>query len=282
MANITDLFSGINLPAFSMPRFGFNSVLDIGLLTFVIYKLMMWMRETRAWTLFKGIIFLVVIYLGANMLGMDTTIWIINSTMSVVLIAAVIIFQAEIRKALERMGNARNIPIIGGMDEKASTLQRYALDEIVVALLKLSKARSGALIVIEQNVRLGDLEETGVLIDAVLTSQLLVSIFEDKTPLHDGAVLVRENRVRAATCILPLTADPLSSDLGTRHRAAVGVSEVSDAYAVVVSEETGTISIAKNGRLHRFLDEPEIRHILGENIRAGKRAKKPRKGARNA
>ena len=265
--NITDLLSGINLPTFAVPRFGLNSVLDIALITFVIYKLMMWVRETRAWTLFKGMILLAAVYSGAYIFGMDTTLWLMDSTMSVAMIAAVVVFQPEIRKALERLGNARNIPVISGLDSRENTLTPHTINEIIAAATKMSKVRTGALIVIEQHVPLGELEENAVPIDAVLTGQLLINIFENKTPLHDGAVLVRENRVKAATCILPLSHDTLASGLGTRHRAAVGVSEISDAYALVVSEETGTISIAKNGTLHRHLDECRIREILSENIR---------------
>jgi len=264
--NIANLFSGINLPTFSMPAFGLNSVLDIALVTFVIYRLMMWIRETRAWTLFKGMVLLVVVYLGAYILGLDVAVWIMNSTMSVALIAAVVVFQPEIRKALERLGNSRSIPIIGGLDGKEHTLSERTINEIADAAIKMSGVRTGAIIVIEQNVPLGDLEEEAVPIDAMLTSQLLLSIFEDKTPLHDGAVLVRGNRVKAATCILPLTQEALASGLGTRHRAAVGITEISDAYALVVSEETGVVSIAKNGVLMRHLDECGIREMLSENL----------------
>jgi len=276
--NISNLLSGVNLPSFSVPTFGINSILDIALITFVIYKLMMWIRETRAWTLFKGMIVVVVVYIAASVFRLDTTLWIINSTMSVATIAAVVIFQPEIRKAFERLGNTRNIPIISQLGEPDNTLDPYVIAEIVDAVLKMSKARTGALIVIEQNVPLGNLEENAVLIDAMLTSQLLMNIFENKTPLHDGAVLVRENKIKAATCILPLTQDALASELGTRHRAAVGISEISDCFALVVSEETGTISIAQNGRLKRHLDEAGIRAILSENIKPADSKEKKKRG----
>ena len=269
---MTDLISNLftNLPVFTLPRFGLNSVLDIAFISFVIYKLLLWIKQTRAWTLFKGIITIVMIYLGAVVLAMDTTVWIIEQSLSYVVFGAMIIFQPELRKALETLGKGRNIPFFKPLEEGRENNSAQCVEEIAVAAAKMAKVKTGALIVVEQQVPLGDLESTGVPIDAVVSSQLLINIFEHNTPLHDGAVLIRENRVKAATCILPLTAGALSSDLGTRHRAAVGTSEVSDAYVLIVSEETGAISIAKDGKLYRNLSENDIKAMLLENMKPKK------------
>jgi len=265
---ITNLFN--NLPSFSMPRFGWNSILDIAFITFVSYRLLSWIKQTRAWTLFKGAVTIIMVYLGAMLFAMDTTLWIIESTFTVAAFGAIVIFQPELRKALENLGKNRNIPFLNVLEETRAGNSVQSVEEIATAAMAMSKVKTGALIVIEQQVPLGDLESTGVAVDAVVTSQLLINIFEHNTPLHDGAVLVRENRVKAATCILPLTGEDLAKDLGTRHRAAVGVSEASDAYALVVSEETGGISIAKGGKLYRNLSENEIKAMLLENIRPSK------------
>ena len=274
---ITNLFS--NLPSFAMPHLGLNSVLDILFITFVLYRVLVWIKQTRGWTLFKGILTIALIYLVAVFLRMDTTVWIIEQSLTVAALAAVIIFQPEIRKALENLGKNRNIPFFSPLEEGYEDNSATCMEEIIDAAQKMSKVKTGALIVIEQQVPLGDLESSGVAIDAVVTSQLLINIFEHNTPLHDGAVLIRANRVKAATCILPLTSEALSSDLGTRHRAAVGVSEVSDAFALIVSEESGAISIAKDGKLHRNLTEDEIKSILLSNLRT-KKSRKPRRDRR--
>ena len=264
---ISNFLGSINWPVISMPRIGLNSILDIAFITFVMYKLLMWIKQTRAWTLFKGVIMLAMIYLGATLLGMDTTTWIIDQGLMSAVIVTFIIFQPELRKALERLGKGQNIPFIGTLEESDGTLDKNTVDEIITATMKMSAVKTGALIVVEQQVALGDFEGSGVKIDAMVTSQLLLSIFEHTTPLHDGAVMVRGNRAKAASCILPLTSNLISQDLGTRHRAAVGISETSDAYALVVSEETGAISIAKEGKLYRNLSESEIRSMLVENLK---------------
>jgi len=270
----TNLFS--NLPSFAMPHLGLNSILDILFITFVLYRVLVWIKQTRGWTLFKGILTIALIYLAAVILQMNTTAWIIEQSLTVAALAAVIIFQPEIRKALENLGKNRNIPFFNPLEENQEANSATCVEEIIDAALKMSEVKTGALIVIEQKVPLGDLESTGVAIDAIVTNQLLLNIFEHNTPLHDGAVLIRSNRVKAATCILPLTSEALSSDLGTRHRAAVGVSEVSDAFVVVVSEENGAISIAIEGKLHRNLGEEKMRLMLLANIQL-KKSKKIRK-----
>jgi len=268
---ITNLFA--NIPSFAIPRLGIGSVLDILFITFVLYKVLMWIKQTRGWTLLKGVIIIAIIFFVATLLSMDVTVWIITESLTVAAIAAVIIFQPEIRKALESLGKNRNIPFFSPLEEGRQANSALCIEEIVDAVQKMSKVKTGALIVIEQQVPLGDLEASGVAIDAVVTSQLLINIFEHNTPLHDGAVLIRENRVKAATCILPLTSEALSSDLGTRHRAAVGASEVSDAYVLVVSEESGKISIAKEGKLHRNLSGDDIKTMLLADLQTKKSRK---------
>lgn len=279
LERILSSLSAINLPVFAMPSFGINSILDILFISFCLYRLLIWIKETRAWTLFKGIIVVVLIYVLAFVFNMDTTRQIIESSLNAAVLAALVIFQPELRKALERLGNNRNIPFITALDEGKEELSSKSVEEIAKAAMRLSTAKLGALIVIEQKVPLGDLEATGVPIDAVVTSQLLINIFEKNTPLHDGAVLIRENKIKAATCILPLTQSDLD-DLGTRHRAAVGVSEVSDCYVVVVSEETGAVSIAREGKLKLQLRENDILDIFDSS--RPKKVKKRKKRGRKA
>ena len=253
-----------------MPSFGIASILDIALIAFVVYKLLGWIRQTRAWGVFKGVVTLAVVYLAAYFLGMHTTVWIINQTVTWAVIALMIIFQPELRRALERLGKGRRLPFLAFLQEDKPDNSAEVVEAIVDAVQKMAKVRTGALIVIEQELPLQDLEGSGVILDAKVTSQLLVSIFEKNAPLHDGAVLIRQDRVKAATCILPLTQENLSSELGTRHRAAVGMSETSDAHILVVSEETGTISMAKDGKLYRDLTGVEVQKMLAANIKPQK------------
>ena len=271
--------SFLNLPSFVMPNFTPTSILDIGLIAFVVYKLLTWIKQTRAWTLFKGIVTLAVVYLASIVFDMHVTQWIIDQTLAFAVIAVIVVFQPEVRRALERMGKGRRIPFLSLLVEEDKTENSEGcIDEIVVAAVRMSMARTGALIVLEQETPLGDLEATGVKVDAVVSSQLLLSIFEDKTPLHDGAVLVSGGRVKSAACILPLTSKDLG-DLGTRHRAALGASENSDAYALVVSEESGNISIAKDGKLYKALSEDEIKNMLMSGVKPAKvKMRKKRKG----
>jgi len=267
----------LNLPSFVMPSFTFTSLLDIGLIAFVVYKLLSWIKQTRAWALFKGIITLAIVYLAAEIFDMHVTQWLIDQTLVFAVIALIVVFQPEVRRALERMGKGRRIPFLSLLVEEEKTdTPTTSIEEIVSAAVRMSMARTGALIIIEQETPLGDLEATGVPIDAVVSSQLLLSIFEDKTPLHDGAVLIAKGRVKSAACILPLTSKDLGGDLGTRHRAAVGASENSDAYALVVSEESGNISVAKDGKLYQALSQDEVKNMLMSGISPSK-ARRPRK-----
>ncbi len=178
------------------------------------------------------------------------------------IVAVIVLFQPEIRKALEQLGKGNFIKSLMKTDDTQQKVSNSTINEIIKAAKIMANARTGALIVIEKEVPLGDFEQTGILIDAVISNQLLVNIFENKTPLHDGAVIIRNNKVKAAACILPLSPNVAKHDFGTRHRAAIGASEVSDAYVLVVSEERGEISIAKNGKLHTNLNEKQIRNIF--------------------
>ena len=222
---------------------------------------MNWIRETRAWSLFKGMIVILILSMLSFRLNLYTTYWIIQETFSVGVIAILILFQPEFRKGLEQIGKGSLTKNIFNSSSQ-EIIPKNILDEILTACFIMGKAKTGAIIVVEQKVALGDFEESGIPIDAIVTNQLLINIFENKTPLHDGAVLIRNNRIKRATCILPLTRSEIGLDLGTRHRASVGASEVSDAYIFVVSEETGAVSIAHNGKLHRNLTREQIEDMF--------------------
>ncbi|MDE6182082.1 MAG: diadenylate cyclase CdaA, partial [Eubacteriales bacterium] len=224
-----------------------------------IYIIMNWIRETRAWSLFKGILVILVLSILSVNLNLYTTSWIIGETLSVGIIAILVLFQPEFRKGLEQIGKSsltKNLFLSGS--SQSYIINPETLEAIVEACFKMSENKTGALIVVEQNVPLGDFDETGIEIDAIISSQLLINIFENKTPLHDGAVTIRNNRISCATCILPLSSSEMASELGTRHRAGMGASEISDAYIFIVSEETGSVSIANNGKLSRNLSKEVI------------------------
>ena len=266
--------SDFSLATSIMPTIGIIDILDIIIVAYVIYKIIFWIKETRAWTLFKGLVVIFIFTAFAVLLRLNTIVWILSNTISVGIIAAIVVFQPELRKALEQLGNGMIFSRILKFDtendqEKASA---KTIDEIVKAADKMSAAKTGALILIERNVPLGDHERTGIPIDAIVTSQLLINIFEHNTPLHDGAVIIRNNRVAAATCFLPLTdSHDVSMELGTRHRAAIGASEVSDANIIVVSEETGAISLAREGVLYRNLSTETLRGMLSNAQKTNKK-----------
>ena len=237
------------LSKLSLPSLGVTDILEIALISFFIYQFMVWIKFTRAYTLLKGILIVLLFILFAYVLKMNTILWIIKNLSTILLTSVVVIFQPELRKMLEQLGQKK--------------FTDKTINELVKACFDMGEARTGALIVIEQNIRLSEYERTGINVDAVLTSQLLINIFEHNTPLHDGAVLVRGNRIVAATCYLPLSDNmELSKQLGTRHRAGVGISEVSDSLTIIVSEETGQVSMAQNGQLSRGLTSAELRSAL--------------------
>lgn len=256
------------LTKISLPRIGIIDVIEIALISVFIYQCMVWIKYTRAYTLLKGIIVVLLFLLIAYIFKMNTILWIVSNLSTVMITAVVIIFQPELRKALEQIGQKNIMAAIIPFDSGKEVEERFTdktVNELIKACFDMGEVKTGALIVIEQDILLTEYERTGITIDAVLTSQLLINIFEHNTPLHDGAVIVRGNRIVSATCYLPLSDNmELSKQLGTRHRAGVGISEVSDSVTIIVSEETGQVSVAKNGRLMRNVNSTRLREILVE------------------
>ena len=265
MNPMDNLIRKMNLSTLSIPSVHITDIIDIIIVAIVIYTVIHWIKETRAWSLFRGLMVIALFSLLSYNLHFHTITWIIERTFSVGVIAVIIIFQPELRKALEQIGASGFSSVTGLLQTKSSDdrLSPQDANEIAEACVKMAEVKTGALIVIERNVSMGDIvSASGVAVDAVISSQLLINIFEDKTPLHDGAVIIRDNRVAAASCILPVTQSEIGQELGTRHRAAVGASEVSDAFIIVVSEETGKISIARDGKLEKAVSEAVFRQEL--------------------
>ena len=250
----------------NLPKITMTDVVEILIITFLFYYMLVWIKNTRAWVLLKGIMVILLFVLVAAVFQMNTIIWIAKNTLSVAITAIVIIFQPEIRKALENLGQKNFLTSFFAFDFSKGEIAKFTdktINELVKACYEMGKVKTGALIVIEDEIVLSEYERTGIAVDGILTSQLLINIFEKNTPLHDGAVIVRGDRVVAATCYLPLTDSlSISKDLGTRHRAAVGISEVSDSLTIVVSEETGKVSIAMGGELYRNVDAEFLKNKL--------------------
>ncbi len=253
-----------------LPQITKTNILEIIIIAFLLYEVMVWIKNTRAWTLLKGILVILAFAAVAWALKLYTILWIMQNVAFVATTALIIIFQPELRRALEQLGS-RNLltDFLPFQDMSDSRFTRDTVEELVKASMELAKARTGALMVIERETSLQDIERTGIAIDGVVTNQLLINIFEHNTPLHDGAVVIRGNRVAAATCYLPLSENTsISKELGTRHRAAVGISEVTDSLTIVVSEETGRISLAEGGLLTRVSDPETLRKALAVNLSA--------------
>ena len=265
---------------------------------FLIYNIIKWMKNTRAWVLMKGVVVLFVFYMIAALLNFDVILWIFQNGIAVSITAAIILFQPELRKALEQLGK-RNIGLVTplfGNNQAEEKFSEETINGIIKATFDMAKVKTGALMIIEGEQRLDDIEATGIMIDAKISSELIINIFEHNTPLHDGAVVIRGNRITAATCYLPLTdSTKISKELGTRHRAAVGISEVTDSFTIVVSEQTGAVSVAQNGELSRrvtreFLYDrlKEIQNRMNEDttkkkkgiLRIGKNDKSAKKAER--
>lgn len=247
----------------SIPKIRIIDILEILIIAFVIYNLISWFKKTRAWTLFKGIAVLFVLWTIASILELNVILWIFVNTVDVGIIALLIVFQPEFRKALEQLGQNSIVNPLFDSKDKNERFSDHTIDELVRATFELAKSKTGALIVVEKDLMLMEYGKTGITLDSIISSQLLINIFENNTPLHDGAVIVRGNRIIAATCYLPLSDNMhLSKDLGTRHRAAVGISEVSDSFTIVVSEETGKVSLALNGTLIRNVDVDYLKNKL--------------------
>lgn len=252
----------------SLPKIGVVDILEIIIIAFALYHVTFWVKRTRAWTLVKGVFVLFSAYIVAYILDMSVILWVFDKTIGLGITALLIVFQPELRKALEELGQKKIVSSILPFDENKYRNIRFTdrtVNEIVRATSELAKAKTGALIIMEKDIILSEYERTGIIIDSAISSQLLINIFEHNTPLHDGAVIVRGDRIVAATCYLPLSDNMgLSKDLGTRHRAAVGISEVSDSLTVIVSEETGMISVAVGGKLLRNIDGDLLRRKLND------------------
>ncbi len=255
-----------NLSRISLPMIGVTDVLEILLISWFVYQFMVWIRQTRAYTLLKGILIVLAFIFIIYILRMNTILWIAGRLANVMIMGVIIIFQPELRKALEQLGQKNFISRLIHFDNGKEIHERFTdktITELVRACFDMAEVKTGALIVIEQDTPLAEYERTGISIDAIVTSQLLINIFEHNTPLHDGAVIIRGNRVAAATCYLPLSDNmELSKQLGTRHRAGVGISEVTDSLTVIVSEETGKVSIALQGRLQRDVSSATLKEAL--------------------
>lgn len=268
-----------------------GDVLEILIIALLLYYFLIWMKTTRAWALLKGLIVIAIFLFFAYICEMTTILWMAQNVLSFALMALIVVLQPELRSVLEHLGKknllTNVLPFETNRREEGAFSER-TINEITKACVEMGKVRTGALIVIEQKVSLKDFERTGIDVDGIVSNQLLINIFEHNTPLHDGAVIVRGNRVTSATCYLPLSDNlGLSKELGTRHRAGVGISEVSDSLTIIVSEETGKISVAYEGQLTRNLDEEGLRLQLqrilnksGEETK-GKRIWKGRSRTKN-
>ena len=270
------------LTGLSLPKnIGLIDVVQVLLIAVVVYYFILWIKQTRAYTLFKGMILIVLIVMIAALTGMETILWIFRNISTVVLVALVVIFQPELRKMLEQLGEKNTLSMLGMLNREKEGIERLSeqsVEEIVRACYEMGAVKTGALIVLERDIVLSEYEKTGIEIDAKISSQLLINIFEHNTPLHDGAVLVRNDRIQAATCYLPLSDNlSLNKNLGTRHRAAVGISEVSDALTIIVSEETGNVSYAQKGRINTGVTQTELKEQLRTFLADGSTSDKKRK-----
>ena len=247
------------------PEVRLTDIVEVLILTYLIYQLIAWVKNTKAWMLLKGIAVLAVLILVAAAFEMHTILFVARNSVTVLATAAVVVFQPELRRALEKLGERRFLTSIVSFETNKEKVRfsEDTMDSIIDAVYNMGRTRTGALLVVEQAIRLHEYESTGIRMDCMVSMQVLMNIFEHNTPLHDGAVIIRGDRIVSATCYLPLSDNMgLSKELGTRHRAAVGMSEVSDALVIVVSEETGAISVAQSGVLARAVDREILRSRL--------------------
>lgn len=255
------------ISGFYFPTIGFTDILEILIITVIVYEVMLWIKNTKAWMLLRGMIMLALFILVAAVLRMHTILFLVRESINVLAIAAVVVFQPELRRALEKLGE-KKILKIGSLFDRTHENRRFTnetLSGIVNACYEMGKVKTGALIVVEQAIHLTEYEMTGIELDCIVSRQVLLNIFEHNTPLHDGAVIIRGDRITSATCYLPLSDNMrISKDLGTRHRAALGMSEISDALVIVVSEETGFVSLAVGGELMRDIAPDVLEKKLGQ------------------
>lgn len=248
-----------------IPDVRITDVIEIMIISFLVYQVMVWIKNTKAWMLLKGIIVLGAFVLVAAVFRMNTILWIVKNSINVLATVAIVVFQPELRRALEKLGQKDFLSALVPFDRRKTSgrFQEETIDGIVEACYEMGKVKTGALIVVERDIQLTEYQNTGIALDCIVSKQVLINIFEHNTPLHDGAVLIRGDRIVAATCYLPLSDNmKLSKDLGTRHRAAVGMSEVSDALVIAVSEETGRVSFAVGGHLTRSVPMEQLREKL--------------------
>lgn len=249
------------------PKIRVMDIIEILIVTVIVYEIMLWIKNTKAWMLLRGILMLGGFILIAWIFQMHTILYLAGQSINVLAIAAVVVFQPELRRALEKLGEKNILSNINIFDKNREN-ERFSdetAESIVTACYQMGKVCTGALIVVEQAIKLNEYEMTGIELDCKVSSQVLINIFEHNTPLHDGAIIIRGDRITSATCYLPLSDNmSISKDLGTRHRAALGMSEVCDALVIVVSEETGLISTAMGGRLNRGVKKEELREMLSQ------------------
>jgi len=248
-----------------IPDIRIADIIEIIIIAFIVYHLMLWIKNTKAWMLLKGIGVLLIFILIAAICKMNTILWLAKNSINVLATVAIVVFQPELRRALEQLGQHQIWKRLVPFERVTSTekFSEHTIDSIVTACYEMGKVKTGALIVVERDIVLTEYQNTGIALDCLVSSQVLINIFEHNTPLHDGAVIVRGDRIVAATCYLPLSDNmKLSKELGTRHRAAVGMSEVSDALVITVSEETGRVSFAVGGHLTRAVPMEQLREKL--------------------
>ena len=244
-----------------LPPIGYTNILEIIIIAAIVYEFLLWIKNTRAWELLKGLLVIAAFIATAAILRLTTIMWLIERISTAAIIATVVIFQPELRKALEQLGS-RNFITNLIPDDGTGNASTDTVNEIIRATFEMAKKKTGALSVIQQNQSMKEIEDTGIRINGIVSSALLINIFEKNTPLHDGAVVIVGDKVTSATCYLPLSDAEISKDFGTRHRAALGISEVSDAVTIVVSEETGRVSVAAMGELHRAQDAEALRAMI--------------------
>lgn len=262
---LTDALQGLQSWISFLPRITLSNLFEIIIIAVLVYEILVWIKNTRAWNLLMGLVVILAFGFLAAILNFNTILWIIEKTGTIAVTALIIIFQPELRRALEQLGSKNLITDILLFDEGKDnqSFSERTVNEIVKATFEMAKVKTGALIVIERDVSLKEIERTGIEINGIVSSQLLINIFEHNTPLHDGAVIIRGNRVTAATCYLPLSDNMMiSKELGTRHRAAIGISESTDSITVVVSEETGRVSVVEEGILRRVSDAETLKAVL--------------------
>ena len=260
-------------------RITINDIIDITIVAYIFYKIYMFIKDTRAAQVLNGIILLLVATELSSIFKLHTLYWILLRSLDLGFIAALIIFQPELRAGLEHIGRTRFSFFMKNNNSITEEKLNKNIEEIVESLYSLSRQKIGALIIIERQTKIGDIIKTGTSINGEISRQLLINIFIPNTPLHDGALVIRENKVKAAACFLPLTnSKDVSKDLGTRHRAAIGVSEVSDCISLIVSEETGDVSIAKAGKLYRRITKDRMTNILKNNLKVTSNEKSFLKG----